>query len=90
MSESMPPLLESAINTLVAIAETIPLPPGDRVINQQEAAALLQHIADLDKKAAEVGPLRRTLKFYADELHFSKGDESDWGTVSGEPQNFWW
>jgi len=36
-----------------------------------------------------IAALERTLKFYADGLHFSKGNEGDWDTVSGEPQNFW-
>lgn len=42
----------------------------------------------LTASGERTGALERTLKFYADGLHFSKGAEADWDSVSGEPENF--
>lgn len=44
------PSLRSAIASLEQMTATVPLPPSQRVLTQQEAFALLAHIAYLEKR----------------------------------------
>lgn len=63
----------------------------------EEAADALEaqarEIAELRARAEaaerDAARLKRGLDFYARGCHFDKGDDADWDTVSGEPQNFW-
>mgnify|MGYP006889689334 CR=1 FL=1 len=58
----------------------------------QDVLAAHQWADDLRSAVAAIkerDALRRALQFYADKDHMLLGEPDAWGTVSGEPQNFW-